>query len=67
MNTKDATKWFGSQQKLADALGVHQTTVCTWKETPPDLQQIRIERLTKGNLKAEPSCYLPPVRDAAKV
>lgn len=51
---------FGSQVALAEALGVQQPAVSMWKSRGkiPHLQQIRIEHLTKGKLKAKP--LLPP-------
>lgn len=54
MKTKDAVKHsrFGTQTKLADALGTYQSTVSEWGEYPPALYQLRIEAMT--DLCAEP-------------
>lgn len=48
---------FGSQVQAATALGVTQPTLSNWKKRGhiPHLQQLRIEHLTKGKLKANPS------------
>ena len=48
---------FGSQVAAADALGVTQPTLSNWKKRGhiPYLQQLRIEHLTKGKLKANPN------------
>lgn len=48
---------FGSQVLAAEALGVTQPTLSNWKKRGhiPHLQQLRIEHLTKGKLKADPS------------
>jgi DNA-binding transcriptional regulator YdaS (Cro superfamily) len=56
MKIEQAIKYFGSQVALADALGVQQPAVSMWKTRGkiPHLQQIRIEHLTKGALKAKP-------------
>lgn len=56
MKIDQAIKHFGSQVALADALGVQQPAVSMWKSRGkiPQLQQIRIEHLTKGKLKAQP-------------
>lgn len=47
---------FGSQVAAADALGVTQPTLSNWKKRGriPHLQQLRIEHLTKGKLRASP-------------
>lgn len=56
--TKDqAIKWGGGTQvALAAKLGINQGSVSAWGEYPPPLQQLRIEALSKGALKAEKSC-----------
>jgi len=55
MNKSDAIKFFSTQAKLAEALGMTQHAVSGWKEYPPPLRQLQIEKLTKGALKAEVS------------
>jgi DNA-binding transcriptional regulator YdaS (Cro superfamily) len=56
MNIEKAIAHFGSQVALADALGVQQPAVSMWKSRGkiPHLQQLRIEHVTKGKLKAQP-------------
>lgn len=54
MTTDQAIKHYGSQTKLADALGIKQGSVSGWKEHPPALRQIQLQRLTNGRLKVEP-------------
>lgn len=55
--TKDqAIKHFGTQVKLAAAIGCKQHTVSGWGEFPPDTRQLQIERASGGVLKAEPDC-----------
>jgi transcriptional repressor of cell division inhibition gene dicB len=56
VQTQDAIKHYGSQQALADALGIKQPSIAGWGEYPPDKRQLQLERLTKGKLKAEPEC-----------
>ena len=68
--TKDqAIAAFGTQVKLAQALGMSQGSVSLWGEHPPELRQLQIEALTQGRLKAEPACdkyRIPaPVQQAA--
>lgn len=54
MTTVDAVRHFGTQQKLADALGIKQSSVGEWKAYPPKLRQLQLQQITKGRLKAEP-------------
>jgi len=67
--TKDhAIKHFGSQAKLAAALGMTQGSVSLWGDYPPPVRQLQLEALTAGALKAEPECLLPkskPAQEAA--
>lgn len=52
MLKSDAVQHFGSQQKLAEALGVKQPSVARWPEVLPPLRQLQIENVTNGALKA---------------
>lgn len=53
--TKDAAiKHYGTQDKLAKALGMSQASVSEWGEYPPALRQLQLQQITKGKLKAEP-------------
>lgn len=54
MRTESVIKYFGTQKATGKALGIRQSSVAEWNEYPPDLRQIQLERLTKGELKAEP-------------
>lgn len=57
VNYAQLVKFFGTQQKAADAIGVTQASVCRWNtETHgriPPLQQFIIERITGGALKVD--------------
>jgi DNA-binding transcriptional regulator YdaS (Cro superfamily) len=53
MTKTDALKHFGSQKKLADALGIKQPSVCNWGAYPPYVRQVQIQILTGGKLKPE--------------
>lgn len=44
----------GTQAAMAEKLGMTQGSVSLWGEYPPAFRQIQIERLTGGQLKAEP-------------
>lgn len=56
MNYEQLIYFFGTQVKAADALGVTQPTMSNWKARGriPHLQQLRIEHITRGKLKASP-------------
>lgn len=56
MKIDQVIKHFGSQVAAADALGVQQPTISNWKTRGriPHIQQLRIEHLTNGKLKAQP-------------
>ncbi len=53
MRTSEAISHFGSQHKLARALGIKQGSVGKWREFPPPVRQIQLERLTNGALRAQ--------------
>lgn len=59
MNKSDAIEFFGTQTALAQAIGIGQSSVAEWGEDIPALRQIQLERITKGALKADPTCYGP--------
>ena len=63
MTKDDAIAHYVTQTALAQALGIDQSTVSTWR-TVPELHQLRLEALTRGVLRAGPECdkYRVPVR-----
>lgn len=69
MNTEAAIKHFGTQVKLAAALGIDQSTISkSWGDSPPPLRQLQIEAITSGALRAGPECdkfRVPPVEEKA--
>lgn len=68
MKTDQAISHFGTQVKLAAALGIDQSTISgSWREYPPPWRQLQIEALTGGALKAEAECdkYRVPAVKAA--
>jgi transcriptional repressor of cell division inhibition gene dicB len=55
--TKDqAVKHYGTQGKLASALGMKQSSISLWGVYPPPIRQLQIEALTAGALRAEGTC-----------
>lgn len=68
--TKDqAIAHFGTQVKLAEALGITQSSVALWGAHPPAIRQLQIEAVTLGELTADPDCdryrFPAPQRAAA--
>lgn len=53
MTLEEAIKHFKTQANLARALKVNEAAVCNWKRrgTFPELQQMKLEKLTGGKLK----------------
>lgn len=66
MRKEEAIRFYGSQSALARALGIAQASVAGWGEYPPGGRQLQIEKVTKGELKAEPDCMQPAKREKAK-
>lgn len=64
MRKKDAIAYFGTQQALADALGIKTQSITDWPEMVPELRQLQLERITGGRLSADPS-ILPPTSTPA--
>ena len=63
---KDALNYFseagddtnrGARTKLADALGVTSGAVSQWGELLPQGQAYKLQVITKGKLKVNPSLY----------
>jgi hypothetical protein len=54
MTTQEAIEHYGTQTKLATALGTTQSTISSWGAFPPKLRQLQLQQITKGRLKAEP-------------
>lgn len=55
MKTEHAIKFFGSAKKLADSLGISNAAVSQWGQNVPELRALQLERITEGELIAEPT------------
>jgi DNA-binding transcriptional regulator YdaS (Cro superfamily) len=55
MLKRDAIAYFGTQQALADALGIKTQSITDWGEIVPELRQLQLQRITGGVLKADPA------------
>lgn len=54
MKTSDVIAYYRTQNGVALALGIRQSSVAQWGEYPPPVRQLQIQRKTKGKLRAEP-------------
>ena len=62
MTPQSAIEFFGTQTRLAKALGLAQSTVAEWFQLGhiPEARQYQIELATHGKLRADkPACRLP--------
>lgn len=63
MQKTDVVRYFGSQTKVADFLGIKPSAVSQWGDTIPEHRAARIANLTKGRekngvrLKYQPADY----------
>lgn len=51
MTTDEAIQFFGSKEKLAEALGI--VNIVAWGESPPFFQQKKLQRVSEGALMAD--------------
>jgi hypothetical protein len=58
MRKNIAIDFFGSPAALASALGISRQSVHGWKELVPEGKASRLERMTGGRLKYDPTVYL---------
>lgn len=65
MRTSDAVDFFKTQQGVADALGIKQSSVAEWGEYPPPLRQVQLEAVTDRKLLAEPDVLTVRAKAAA--
>jgi DNA-binding transcriptional regulator YdaS (Cro superfamily) len=67
MRLSDAVSYFGTQQKLADALQIKQGAISSWDEDKiPMARALQIEKITEGKLKADLSLYVRPSKQASQ-
>jgi DNA-binding transcriptional regulator YdaS (Cro superfamily) len=52
MTKEEAITFYGSQEALAQAIGVKQPSVAGWGDEPPLQRQLDIELATGGKLRA---------------
>ena len=59
MTTSEVVKHFGSKAAVAAVLEISPAAVSQWGVYPPELQQLRLEKITNGELKVSASAELP--------
>ena len=64
MKKQEAIAYFGTQQALADAIGVSSAAVTQWGENVPPLRQLQLQQLTLGKLKASEDVFERPQHHA---
>ncbi|MEO9655933.1 Cro/CI family transcriptional regulator [Marinomonas sp.] len=57
MFKSDAIKHFKTSTAIWSALGITSGAVSQWPELIPEKQALRLERITNGVLKYDPSLY----------
>ena len=57
MKVETALDFYKTQQLLGKALGISQAAVSKWGRLMPEKQALKLERITDGALKDEPSLY----------
>ena len=57
MKKSIAIKHFGGVVKLASALSVSHSSVSQWGDVIPEKQALKLEKITNGKLKYDPSLY----------
>jgi hypothetical protein len=66
MKTEDAVKYFGTQTRIAELIGITRQAVSAWPEVVPQQWQYHLERLSAGKLRPEvplPEYALPPASE----
>jgi predicted transcriptional regulator len=58
MEKSSVIQHFGSQQKVADALGITQSAVSAWPEQIPLKSALRLEEVTEGKFTVDLALYL---------
>jgi len=57
MHKSVVIEYYETQAKVAAALGITRSGVSFWSDLIPEKQAMRLERITEGELKYDPSLY----------
>lgn len=63
MLKKDVIAHFGSRAKTAQALGISRAAVSKWSRKIPEGSAYKVESVTAGALKVDPSAYPPKTEE----
>ena len=53
MTKSEAVKYFGSQQAVADVLGLHKSAVSQWGDDVPKLREYQLKEVMNNNALGE--------------
>lgn len=62
---QELLSYYGTQVAIADALGITQPTVSSWRGVVPPRYQYQVEVLTSGALRVSDELRGAPARSAA--
>lgn len=65
MKTETVISFFGSKTATAKALGISQVAVTRWGATVPEKRAARLDHITNGALKYDPTFYDVPKHEKA--
>jgi hypothetical protein len=57
MKKKDVVKYYGTQEKVATALGLTRQAIVAWGPVVPQGQAYKLQAITGGKLKVLPELY----------
>lgn len=67
MRKVEVVNFFGSQRKVAQALGISEQAVSFWGIVIPEKNALRLHQITNGELSYDESLYRPaPAQEATQ-
>ncbi len=58
MHKQTVIDYFGNQVAIAGKLGLSEAAISRWGEVIPEKQALKLNKLTRGRLKYNPSLYV---------
>lgn len=58
MYKREVFKYFGNAANTAVKLNIKKSSISQWGEIIPEKRAARLEKITKGKLKYDPSLYM---------
>lgn len=59
MNKTAVIEYFGSHRKAAEALGLTSQAISMWKNPIPEGVAYKVQVMSKGKLRVDPTVYAP--------